>query len=87
MSGNPNLTFDNNETTGENRIIRDSGSWLDDNFAIGDVILVEGTGTNDGRFTIIDISEDGTILYVDTPTRSWTRPAVKWASSPRFPAA
>ena len=39
---------------------------MDDNFAIGDVILVEGTGTNDGRFTIIDISEDGTILYVDT---------------------
>ena len=66
MTGSPNLTFDHNEETGLNRIIRDSGSWLDDNFAIGDTILIVGSDFNDGRYVITDITEDGLTIYVDT---------------------
>lgn len=43
MTGDPSLTFD---TTGDT-ITRDSGSWIDDGFKVGDVFTVDGSDSND----------------------------------------
>ncbi len=54
MSGAPALTFADNEALTDKRdtITRGSGSWLDDGFAVGQVIRIEGAGDNDGLYMI-----------------------------------
>ncbi len=58
LNGSPTLTFADNGVRGDT-ITRSAGSWVNDGFAIGDVITVSGTGSNDNTYTISAISEAG----------------------------
>ena len=50
----------------ENRIIRDSGSWIDDGFKVGQEIRLTGSKVgNDGVYKILDISPDGKVLMLN----------------------
>lgn len=40
--------------------------FLSEGFRIGDTYVISNTASNDGTGTITDISDDGTIIYVDT---------------------
>jgi hypothetical protein len=50
--GGETLTFN---TTGDT-ITRSAGSWLDDGFAVGDTVTIDGTLSNDGSFPITALS-------------------------------
>ncbi|HHV64893.1 MAG TPA: hypothetical protein GXX46_07465, partial [Peptococcaceae bacterium] len=45
-------------------ISRSSGSWLDDGFAPGDIIYVNGTQKNNGYYQIKEIKDGGTTLVL-----------------------
>lgn len=52
LAGNPVLDF----SPATNTISRDEGSWLDDGFAVGQIIRLSGSSSNDGiAYTIADI--------------------------------
>lgn len=55
ITGEPSLTFSDAADT----IVRaggSCGSWLDDGFRVGDVITVSGTVSNDGTYTVTDVT-------------------------------
>lgn len=47
------------------RIIRSSGSWVDDGFIVGATITVAGTANNDGTYTLATVG--ATLMTVDGP--------------------
>lgn len=65
MTGNPSLTFTEVGATGDT-ITRATGSWLADNFAVGDIITVSGAGAGN-NFTSIPIAGvTATVITLDT---------------------
>jgi hypothetical protein len=64
MMGTPSLTFAEVGATGDT-ITRDTGSWVTEGFAVGDLITVSGTSSND--FTDAKITAvSATVLTLDT---------------------
>lgn len=55
------LTFDAATKT----ITRDSGSFTDDGFVIGDIIVVDGSVLNDGAYTVANITGGSVITVVE----------------------
>lgn len=55
LTGNPDLTFDLVGAANDT-LVRDAGSWTNDGFAVGDVITVSGSASNDGTLTVLLIS-------------------------------
>lgn len=47
------------------RIVRHTGSWAEDGFEPGQVIRIIGSEFNDGIYTVLAISEDGSHLILD----------------------
>ena len=64
MLGAPALTFAEVGATG-NTITRSAGSWLADGFAIGDVITVSGSDTNDIDFSAPITLVTDTVITLD----------------------
>ena len=58
LRGNPNLTFANTTTTPPT-ISRDQGNWYLDDFRVGNMINVSGSGDNDGEYVITAIDAEG----------------------------
>jgi hypothetical protein len=63
MTGSPSLTFAEVGGTGDT-ITRATGSWLADGFAVGDVITVTGTASNNVTGPIASLS--ATVITLDT---------------------
>ena len=61
MSGTPSLTFNDNDTLPDT-IVRSAGSWVDDGFAAGQIIRVDGSGASDGLYKIASINGVGDTL-------------------------
>jgi hypothetical protein len=57
LTDNAALTFDQIPAAND-ELIRSTGSWVADGFAISDVIRVQGSVLNDGTYTVIDITTD-----------------------------
>ncbi|SMP65938.1 Ca2+-binding protein, RTX toxin-related [Neorhodopirellula lusitana] len=80
-TGMPALTFHNETRSSTNAfgfvstidvydsITRDTGNWRTDGFNEGDLIVVSGSGSNDGTYRVFEISESGRVLTVE-PTQS-----------------
>ena len=66
VTGGVTLTFTDNAAAADPRdtISRSIGSWSTDGFAVGDTIVVSGSGSYDGTYSIAEISADGTTLYL-----------------------
>lgn len=69
LVGSPNLTFaDANPDT----IVRSAGSFVDDGFTVGMVIVITGSASNNGQYTIDSIGGTGddtlTLIAGDTLT-------------------
>ncbi|MBU4319151.1 MAG: DUF4347 domain-containing protein, partial [Proteobacteria bacterium] len=73
LSGYPELTFTDNGSEGAqdftgDTLVRSAGSWIEDGFAVGATIKItgavsaDGATSNDGKYTIAGISEDGKTL-------------------------
>ena len=58
-------TLDFTHVDPRDTISRSSGSWLDDGFAVGMAVDVDGTSDNNGSYLINGISGDGLTLYFD----------------------
>jgi hypothetical protein len=43
---------------GDDTLVRNRGSWLDEGFQIGDTIRITGTASNDGDYLITDLTAD-----------------------------
>ena len=79
-----------NENTSDNDTITDSGNgFLNAGFAVGDVITISGSGSNDGTYTIKAVTA-GVITLADTDDLATeaagasvviTRPGATWAES------
>lgn len=71
----PGLTFSDASDT----LVRNRGSWLDDGFAVGDVITIAGSGgvtpANAGEYTIIGVTASTITVaadsFVDEERSSW----------------
>ncbi|KUG05437.1 hypothetical protein ASZ90_017119 [hydrocarbon metagenome] len=63
LTGNPSLTFTPDATNGDT-ITRSTGSWLTDNFQIGDYIRVSDTSSNNGIYQVASVSA-ATLNLVD----------------------
>jgi hypothetical protein len=50
--GEASLTF----AAGSDAVTRSSGSWLEDGFRIGDSVVVTGTASNDGTYTVAAVN-------------------------------
>ena len=59
LAGNPNLTF---ADASPDTITRSAGSWVTDGFAVGHHIEVSGSSSNDGIYTISELT--ATVLKV-----------------------
>ncbi len=65
MRGDPALVFRQNGGAQDDEIERlDGFTWLGDGFLPGQTIKIKGTGNNDGRYDILDISNDGRTLIL-----------------------
>ena len=58
------LTGDRTVTFASDTISLSRGSWLSDGFAAGDIVSVERSASNDGRYQVRAISPDGRILQL-----------------------
>ena len=65
MSGAPSLNFFAALGANPHTIQRSAGSWLDDGFAVGDTITVNGTTVPNNSYTITAISTNGRIITLD----------------------
>ncbi len=60
MTGGSNLTF-----TSPRTISRDTGTWFDDGFRIGDHVQFSGTANNNTIYTIAALAADGKTIQVE----------------------
>lgn len=65
MTGSPNLTFAEVGATGDT-ITRSAGSWTADGFAVGDIITISGSASNDMTITAPLAGVTATVLTLDT---------------------
>jgi Ca2+-binding RTX toxin-like protein len=61
LTGDPTLTFTHFESA-RDTIARDTGSWTEDGFLVGQRIEILGSDQNDGTFEIAEIDATGQIL-------------------------
>lgn len=65
MTGNPNLTFAEVGATGDT-ITRSAGSWISDGFAVGDIITVTGSASNNFTSAAKITAVSATVITLDT---------------------
>jgi hypothetical protein len=53
----PGLTFVDGGGS-DDTLVRNRGSWLEDGFATGDTMTIAGTASNDGTYTIVNVTTD-----------------------------
>ena len=83
--GSPRLTLTPRSDTAAATIARDSGRWLDDGFAVGDTITVDGSTA-----TVTAISTDGLVITLgdeDLPGKDTVQSVERKAPPARLPAA
>lgn len=59
MVGGPSVTF----AAAGHTITRSYGSWLSDQFAVGQIVLVSGTASNNGTLTAITVLTDTVMTF------------------------
>ena len=67
VTGGQTISFADNATGGgdtRDTITRSTGSWLADRYKAGDTVNVSGTTSNNGRYRIAEITQDGRVLIL-----------------------
>lgn len=65
MTGNPNLTFAEVGATGDT-ITRSAGSWITDQFAVGDIITIADSASNNITTAVGIAAVTATVITLDT---------------------